>query len=334
MSTSHRSHPPAASALVRAQYALAAHYDRLASPAYIHRFERLMVAVALAGFALHLILIWLCAWVPALSGLGRVIGFNYLSALYTPFSFILFYELLLLVLTLPESTTLSVGRQYEIISLITVRNVFKDLAEFESFNQIDIQLEPLRKVLIDLGVGVLLFLLVGVFYHVNRWRVMTRGERPPPDPALSLFIAQKKVVALGLSALFFVLLGTSLWAWGSAFVQAVATGGPGPRTLTTIFYTDIFTVLIFTDVLLLLLSLLQSNSYPLVFRNAGFVASTVLLRLSLAAAWPYSLMAAVAAVSFGLIVNTIYIYSTRVVALPSPEHRPLEAGDVGERSSD
>lgn len=286
-----------------------------------------MVAVAIVGFLIHLGLIWLCTWLPAFAPLGNMIGVNYLSALYTPFSFILFYELLLLVLTLPESTTLSVGRQYEIISLITVRNVFKDLAEFKSFNEVDIQLEPLRKVLIDLGVGVLLFLLVGIFYHVNRWRVMTKGDRGAPGPALTLFIIQKKMIALGLCALFFVLLGTSLWVWWGTFVQAVATGGPPPRTLTTLFYSDIFTVLIFTDVLLLLLSLLHSNSYPLVFRNAGFVASTVLLRLSLAAAWPYSLMAAVAAVSFGLIVNTIYIYSTRVVALPSPEYRPTERED-------
>lgn len=313
----HADGPP----LVRVQHQLARLFDRLATPARVHSFERLMVIVAIVGFVLHLGLIWCCSWLPALAPLAQVVGTNYLSAIYTPFSFILFYELLLLVLNLPESTTRSLGRQYEIISLITVRNVFKDLAEFESFVQIETQTEPLQKVLIDLAVGVLLFLLVGVFYHVNQWRIATKPGHGPPGPELALFIAQKKMVALAMSVLFFVLLATSTWEWGSAFRAAVAEGGAAPSTLTTLFYSDIFTVLVFTDVLLLLLSLLHSGSYPLVFRNAGFVASTILLRLSLAAAWPYSLLAAVAAVGFGLIVNLVYIYSTRIVPAGEGEAR-------------
>lgn len=308
------------SPVVRAQLRLAALFDRLADPARVHALEHQMVIIAIVGFLLHLGLIWVCATLPVPAGLARVVGSNYLSAIYTPFSFILFYELLLLVLSIPESTTLALGRQFEIISLILVRNVFKDLAEFNSLNQIETQLEPMKKVLIDLGVGVLLFFLVGVFYHVNRWRAAPDQGRSAPGPALALFIAQKKVVALALSALFFVLLAASLWAWGSALWLAVVADGPKPRTLTTIFYTDIFTVLVFADVLLLLLSLLVWHSYPLVFRNAGFVASTILLRLALAAAWPFSLMAAVAAVGFGLVVNMIYLYSTRVVRVSESGH--------------
>lgn len=307
-----------AAPLVRAQLWLAERFDRLADPARVHGFERLMVVVAIIGFVLHLALIWACITLPALAPLARLVGRNYLSAIYTPFSFILFYELLLLVLTIPESTTLAVGRQYEIISLITVRNVFKDLAEFETLSQIETQIGTLQKVLIDLAVGVLLFLLVGVFYHINRWRKEAEPQRPPRH-GLDLFIAQKKIVAAALSILFFVLLAGSVWTWGSAFVAAVAQGGPQPPTLTTIFYTDIFTVLVFSDVLLLLLSLLLSDSYPLVFRNAGFVCSTILLRLALAAVWPYNLLASVAAVACGLLVNLIYLYSTRVALRPA-EH--------------
>lgn len=55
---------------------------------------------------------------------------NFLHAIYTPFSFILFYEVLLLVLALPKSHTSSIGKQYEIVSLIVIRGVFKDIGEF------------------------------------------------------------------------------------------------------------------------------------------------------------------------------------------------------------
>ena len=58
---------------------------------------------------------------------------NFLQAVYTPFSFILFYEVLLLVLALPKSLTTSICKQYEIISLIVVRRVFKDIGTFDDF---------------------------------------------------------------------------------------------------------------------------------------------------------------------------------------------------------
>lgn len=310
--------PPRPSPLVQIQFRLAALFDRLSDPHGIHRLERAIIIVGIVGFLSHLGLIWLCTWLPTFGPLIPIVGTNYLSAIYTPFSFILFYELLLLILTLPQSTTLALGRQFEIISLITVRNVFKDLAEFENLSLIDTQSDPFRKVLIDLTVGILLFLMVGVFYHINRRRP-AEPVRGAPEPALALFIAQKKIVALLLSALFFVLLGTSVWSWGSAVWLALVENSAMPRTLTTIFYTDIFTVLVFTDVLLLLLSLLLSANYPLVFRNAGFVACTILMRLALAATWPSSLLAAVASVVFGIIVNAIYLYSIRIASPLEPE---------------
>lgn len=80
---------------------------------------------------LHLLLIFLARSVPSLNaGLLSELDRNYLHAVYTPFSFILFYEVLLLVLALPQSHTRSIGKQYEIVSLIVIRRVFKDIGEF------------------------------------------------------------------------------------------------------------------------------------------------------------------------------------------------------------
>ena len=52
---------------------------------------------------------------------------NPISALYTPFSFILVYEAFLLIYYLPNSFTVSVVKGYEIISLILIRKIFKDV---------------------------------------------------------------------------------------------------------------------------------------------------------------------------------------------------------------
>jgi len=48
---------------------------------------------------------------------------NPIAAIYTPFSFILIYEVYLLVFYLPKSTTIYIGKQYEIITLILIRGI-------------------------------------------------------------------------------------------------------------------------------------------------------------------------------------------------------------------
>src|SRR6056300_1084114 len=95
------------------------------------RIEKVILYVALTGFFIHLILIYL-------SKLGMInfiskseLFKNPISAIYTPFSFILIYEVYLLIYYLPKSFTTYITKQYEIITLIIIRKVFKDLANIE-----------------------------------------------------------------------------------------------------------------------------------------------------------------------------------------------------------
>ncbi len=77
---------------------LAGLYDRCTSDKQQRRLEVWTVWLAVAGFLVHLALIALACTVPFLnSGLLADLDRNYLHAVYTPFSFILFYEVLLLV---------------------------------------------------------------------------------------------------------------------------------------------------------------------------------------------------------------------------------------------
>ena len=54
-----------------------------------------------------------------------------ISAIYTPFSIILIYEIYLLVVNLPRSFTNSVSKQFEIISLILIRRIFADIPQID-----------------------------------------------------------------------------------------------------------------------------------------------------------------------------------------------------------
>lgn len=300
------------------QCRIATGYDTLFSHHNRETFERFMVYVAANGFLLHLLLIFLSNRVPALASLQSVLGTSYLAAISTPFSVILFYEILLLVLALPESTTRSLGTQFEVISLIVLRDVFKDLAKLQSLEEIEQHFEVFRPILLDMGAGLLLFLLVTVFYHIGRYRTAMEQVRGEPSSALQHFIVRKKLVALILVGLLFWLVANNLILWGIAGYQAL--NGSVPTLIPNgDYYTDLFTVLIFADVLILILSLLLTDSYCLVVRNAGFVIATILLRVSLTVSQPFDGVLALTAVLFGILVLLIYKYHSRL----EPTHEEL-----------
>ena len=62
-----------------------------------------------------------------------------LSSLYTPFSILLTYETYQLIRTLPSSFSNSVGKQYEVVTLLVVRDVFKRLADFSADDEWNIE---------------------------------------------------------------------------------------------------------------------------------------------------------------------------------------------------
>ena len=301
---------------------LARTFDAVFTEGRTHRFERLLIGLAALGFLIHLALVFLARTLDPAPPLLAALDANYLSALYTPFSFILFYEVLQLIVSISKSTTQSLGRQYEIISLIVIRNVFKDIADFETFRIVKDQLGKFADVLLDMGGGLVMFLLVAVFYHIRRRHLRAI---PPPEgltPELRTFITRKKAVALLLAVLLFGLAAYNLIRW-SLDVYLVATSGAAPTVdVRTIFYIDLFTVMIFTDVLILLFSMLRSDAYQLVFRNAGFIVSTILIRFSLTLEKPYDVELAVLAMVFGTLVLLIYTYFCRI---NQPDSTPQEA---------
>jgi hypothetical protein len=94
----------------------------------IRRVEKYILYLASVGFVIHLSLIFLNNYnLVDLSIINSNLLSNPISALYTPFSFILVYEAFLLIYYIPRSFTTAVGKQYEIISLIVIRKIFGDI---------------------------------------------------------------------------------------------------------------------------------------------------------------------------------------------------------------
>ncbi len=97
------------------------------------KIRKLAIIFAVVGFFVH-ILLWALYRTEkiAITGDASELVSSPLSALYTPFSILLVYEVYQLIRTIPESFSSSVGKQYEIATLLVVRDILKRLSEVEN----------------------------------------------------------------------------------------------------------------------------------------------------------------------------------------------------------
>ncbi len=249
--------------------------DCILSPSARKAVEHALVQLALGLFLLHLLLYLVheAGWLPF--PMPEELFGHPLHVLYTPFSAILVAEVYLLVYHLPSSFARSMGKQLEIVSLIEIRSVFRDLSVLQEAGT-NGRIWPWNDPFFPHIVGaVLLGASLVAFY-----RILPRRLARLEEQELARFIRFKRHVAalLGLA-----LAAIAFWSFGHWLMDMVdhASGGTGsPMDPNAIFYKDFFTVLIFVDVILLVTSLRYLSSFGLILRNSGFVIATIILRLS------------------------------------------------------
>src|ERR1700761_7138105 len=175
-------------------------HDQIFSEGNKALLKRLAIKVSIAGFAVHLGLVLLSRSLPHPPLIISAVGRNYISAIATPFSFILFYEVLTLIAALPASTTQSIANQFEVVSLIFIRDVFKDIAAASQDGWHSEQFHQALPLFLDMCSGLVMFLLVAIFQYVALKRRRSAGVAEL-SAGSKKFIAQKKLVAIGLTAL-------------------------------------------------------------------------------------------------------------------------------------
>jgi hypothetical protein len=249
----------------RITLALAAPFDALRSrwesPRAQHRVGGFLVGAFLASLAV--IEVNRRGLLP--SSLGSQLPTNHFFAVDIAFTLLLLFETVALVFSLAQSVANSVGKQFEIFSVILLRQAFKEFTavpEPVDWSQVG---RALPHMLADAAGALAIFVVLGLFYRLQRHVPIT-----PDAEERSSFIAAKKAVAVLLLLGFAVAGGFDIWAF--------ATGEE-----TAPFFEVVYTVLILADILLVLISLRYSSTYHVVFRNSGFAAATVFMRLALTA---------------------------------------------------
>ena len=232
--------------------------------------RRVAINFAILGFLLHLLfcVLYDLSFIES-SDLDSFID-SYLDALYTPFSIILAYEVYELIRAIPESFSNSIGKQFEVVTLLVVRDIFKNLADIGDADNVSIDAD-VAFIAMEAVAFVILFGTALYFRH------QTSVAKKPSQQGESVraFVQQKKHLACGLAVvyIFVALYSFSTWLTG------VVDGDTGLSR--TVFFSDFFTWLIVSDIVILLASYRHITDFPQLARNTGFILSTVIIRVGI-----------------------------------------------------
>ena len=223
------------------------------------------------------------------------IKFGKFFAIELAFSVLLFVEVFDLFFILTQSVADSVGKQFEIISLILIRSAFKELGHLPINTALDVQhIYVLLPIFVD-AIGAIAIFLISLIFYKNQQHIKITSN----DTDKKNFVAQKKAVGLFLILFFCAQL---IYA-GIQFLLDY-------KVQHQLFNT-LYTMLIFCDILILILSLRYSTLYVHLFRYSSFALATVLLRLSLSAPIYINVLLSLAAGLFVLFIN--YVYNKLVI---------------------
>lgn len=204
------------------------------------------------------------------------------------FTILLIAELFGLIFMLPKSVAKSVGKQFELLSLIFLRDGFKEFSHIGS----DFSFENLQGPLVNMllyGFGAIaIFTILGITSKLQKHIKLTNTEDNQEQ-----FIRLKKLLALLLLISFVVII--------SLDIRALILTGHYLHPFKT-FYT----VLIFSDIIIVLIALRYTTNYYKIFRYSAFVLATILIRISLSVKPYLDVVVGVVSALFILVLTLAY----------------------------
>ncbi|NOR88463.1 MAG: hypothetical protein GQ527_12720 [Bacteroidales bacterium] len=212
---------------------------------------------------------------------------NIFHSIEISFSLVLLIEVVGLVFSISFSVSSSLVKQLEILSLILLRSAFKQFGEFYELENWE-NWDPIISMLSDAFGAVIIFVIILIINKILKHTPIT------DDPeGQTRFIMFKKVTSL---LLFFIFLSSGIF---DIFLY-VQHAQPFD------FFKNFYTILIFTDIFLVLLSMRYNYSYIIVFRNSAFAVATIIIRIALSAPIYYNIVLGILASLFVLSVSFFY----------------------------
>ena len=280
-------------------------FDEIFSEENRRKIESFTIWSATVGFIFHLSLVLLNNYSMINIGNESLLLTNPISAIYTPFSIILYYEIFLLIYYLPRSFTTSILKQFEIISLIIIRRIFYDIPKLNLDSNDWFNNPDNLQITYDLISILILFFLIYLFNFVK-----SKIENRKGIKNIDRFIDSKKIISVILIPVMIILFIIGLYNLFS--IGQSSDFASSFYYVNEVFYNTFFSILIIADVFILLLSFLYTERYSQIMRNTGFIICTILIRLSFSSSGLTNLLLIISSVLFGLLILKIYSLMNKI----------------------
>jgi len=288
-------------------------FDTIFSVKSQKSFEKYILILATGGFILHLLLIFLNKYGYINFTFNDTLLLDPISALYTPFSILLVYEVYQLIRTIPESFSSSVGKQYEIATLLVVRDILKRLSEVENTEGWNFS-SDLGFLLVECAAFLALLYTSLTYFKMSN----SSGKSETMADDIAIFVEAKRGIANAMLIIFLIMATYSLYSW----VGSVQEGGGSVSRI--IFFLDFFTLLILTDILILLISYWFYTDFGNLARNTGFVLSTVIIRVAISSEGVSSMILFTLSGLLGIAILRMFILNEQVVSQNSERENMME----------
>ena len=135
---------------------------------------------------------------------------------------------------------------------------------------------------------------------------------------IAIFVEAKRGIANAMLIIFLIMATYSLYSW----VGSVQEGGGSVSR--RIFFLDFFTLLILTDILILLISYWFYTDFDNLARNTGFVLSTVIIRVAISSEGVSSMILFTLSGLLGIAILRMFILNEQVVSQNSERENMME----------
>ena len=135
---------------------------------------------------------------------------------------------------------------------------------------------------------------------------------------IAIFVEAKRGIANAMLIIFLIMATYSLYSW----VGSVQEGGGSVSRI--IFFLDFFTLLILTDILILLISYWFYTDFGNLARNTGFVLSTVIIRVAISSEGVSSMILFTLSGLLGIAILRMFILNEQVVSQNSERENMME----------
>ncbi len=263
-------------------------FDKISQKFESHKGFNIISSGLAIIFILSLLLVFINQNFNLPEKISSILPDKYFFAVEFTFKILLAVEIIEMVFILAHSVTDSIAKQFEIFSLILLRQAFKEFSNIELPIEISEIIQPGTYILSDIFGALFIFAGVLYFRKIQKHRTITSSEEDTFK-----FTALKKALALFmLGAFIFIgIYDVILYLNGAKSFQ---------------FFLMFYSLLIFTDILIVIISLRYSHLYIVVFRNTGFAVATILIRFALSLPRYYDAAMGIISMLFVILLTILY----------------------------